>query len=210
MGLTQAIAELAVQFIQSTGYASVFILMIMESMVLPMPSEAVMPFAGWLISTGHFNWPLVVLVSTLGSIVGSLLSYAAGYYGGKPFIRKFGKYVFLNEHHLNATHRFFNQRGAVTILICRFIPVVRHLISIPAGFAKMNIWLFSGLTILGAGLWNSFLALVGTILQAHWDTVLKYSHIIDYAIVAILAGVVVWFFVRQIRKARQAGADGGS
>ncbi len=208
MGLTETIAAIAVQFIQTTGYASVFFLMILESIVFPMPSEAVMPFAGWLIATGTFSWPLVVLFSTLGSIVGSLLSYAAGYYGGTPFVRKFGRFVFLNEHHLEVTHRFFTSKGAITILICRFIPVVRHLISVPAGFAKMNIWVFAGLTILGAGIWNSFLAWAGTILQAHWATIMKYSYIIDYVIVALLLGVVVWFVARQVRKSKAANTAG--
>jgi len=208
MGLTENLAAFAVHFIQSTGYASVYILMILESLVVPMPSEAVMPFAGWLISTGEFTWPLVILCSTLGSITGSLLAYAAGYFGGKPFVRRFGKFVFLNEHHLEFTHQFFSKRGALTILVCRFIPVVRHLISIPAGFARMNIWLFSGLTILGAALWNGFLAWVGTVLQSHWDEVMKYSKYIDYAIVAVLIACVAWFVVRQVKKSRAAKASG--
>ena len=190
MGLTEFLVNFIVSFISSTGYACVFILMTLESMIMPVPSEAVMPFAGFLIATGDFNFPLVIIFSTIGSITGSLISYYIGMWGGRPFIEKCGKYVLLDKHHLELTEKFFNKRGEITIFVCRFIPVIRHLISIPAGMGKMRIGRFILYTVVGAGIWNAFLAYVGYVLKSNWSEVLKYSHIIDIVIIiAILAAI---------------------
>ncbi len=200
MGLTAFIATFATQLIEKLGYPSVFILMVMESMVFPVPSEAVMPFAGFLIVQKSFTFWQVIVVSTLGSIVGSLISYAIGYYGGMPFVKKFGKYALLDVKELEATEKFFKKRGEITILICRFIPVVRHLISIPAGIGKMNILTFSIFTIVGAALWNAFLTYVGYILKNNWAEVMKYSHIIDIVVVIFLAGLVGLYVLRHLKR----------
>jgi membrane protein DedA with SNARE-associated domain len=196
MGITEKIAALAVALIGATGYPGIFILMTMESMVLPVPSEAVMPFAGFLIVDGHFTWTLVIIASTLGSIVGSLISYAIGYYGGKPFIDRFGKYLLLNNHHRQVSERFFEKRGEITILLARFIPIVRHLISIPAGFGKMNLLKFSIYTVVGAAIWNTFLTWVGTKLKENWQEVMQYSHVIDLVLLGIIGVAVVYYLFR--------------
>jgi membrane protein DedA with SNARE-associated domain len=200
MGLTQLIATHATYLIEKSGYVGVFILMIMESMVFPVPSEAVMPFAGFLIEQKTFTFWEVILVSTLGSIVGSLISYYVGYYGGMPFVRKFGKYALLDIEELEATEKFFTKRGELTIFICRFIPVVRHLISIPAGTGRMNVWRFSIFTIIGAALWNAFLAYVGFVLKSNWEEVMKYSHIIDIVVILSLMAVVGLYVYRHMKK----------
>jgi len=200
MGLTEFIAAFATQLIEKLGYPSVFILMVMESMVFPVPSEAVMPFAGFLIVQKAFTFWQVILVSTFGSMVGSLISYAIGFYGGMPFVKKFGKYALLDVEELTAAEKFFNKRGEITILICRFIPVIRHLISIPAGIGKMNVVKFSIFTIVGAGLWNAFLSYVGYTLKSNWAEVMKYSHIIDIVVVVFLAGLVGLYIFRQVKR----------
>lgn len=193
MGITQWIANTAVAFIAATSYPGIFLLMILESMVFPVPSEAVMPFAGFLIHDGLFTFTGVIIASTLGSIVGSLASYAMGYYGGKPFIKRFGKFLLLDVHDLELTERFFAKRGELTIFISRFIPVIRHLISIPAGLGKMNLVKFIVYTTLGAGLWNSFLAYVGFKLKENWQEVMKYSHTIDIVVVVILGLAFLYY-----------------
>jgi membrane protein DedA with SNARE-associated domain len=203
MGLTEFIATYATQIIANVGYPGVFILMTMESMVFPVPSEAVMPFAGFLIVERTFTFWQVILVSTLGSISGSLISYCAGYYGGMPFVRKFGKYLLLDIEDLELTEKFFNKRGDLTIFICRFIPVVRHLISIPAGVGKMNVVTFSLFTILGAGLWNAFLTYCGYVLKNNWTEVMQYSHIIDIAVVLLLLGLVGLYVYRHLNKIKR-------
>jgi membrane protein DedA with SNARE-associated domain len=207
MGITEWIATTAVALIGATGYPGIVILMAMESMVFPVPSEAVMPFAGFLIVDGQFTFTGVILASTFGSIIGSLISYCIGFYGGKPFIHKFGKYLLLNAHHLEASERFFARRGDITILIARFIPIVRHLISIPAGFGKMNIWKFSIYTIIGAACWNSFLTYVGFSLKNNWTEVMKYSHTIDLVVVGILGIAGIYYIYKIFRSLTEGKAS---
>jgi membrane protein DedA with SNARE-associated domain len=204
MGVTQFLAENMLNFFETTGYISVFILMAMESMIFPVPSEAVLPPAGLLISQGKFTFAGVVIASTFGSIVGSLLSYWIGISGGRPFIDRFGKYFLLDRKALDAGEKYFNKHGDLTIFVCRFIPVVRHLISIPAGFGKMNIWKFSIYTIIGACLWNAILTWVGVKWgQAGWNILLKYGHAIDLIILGLLVVAGVWFFWKHYRKAKE-------
>ncbi len=200
MGITDFLATHITNFIDQTGYISIFILMVMESMVLPVPSEAVMPFAGFLIVQNRFTYTGVIIASTLGSIVGSMLSYFIGKYGGKPFVDRYGKYLLLNRKDLEATERFFNRYGSMTIFVSRFIPVVRHLISIPAGSGRMPLGRFSIYTILGAGMWNTILTVAGFYLRQNWDDIMKYSHVIDYVVLALLGAGIVWFVYKHLRK----------
>jgi membrane protein DedA with SNARE-associated domain len=207
MGISAFIAGQATAFIDAAGYLSVFLLMVLESMVFPVPSEAVMPFAGFLVVTGRFTLAGVVAASTLGSIVGSLLSYAMGRYGGEPFFRRFGKYFLLDMHELEATQRFFQKRGQATIFVCRFIPVVRHLISVPAGAGRMPLLPFVAYTAVGAGLWNAILTVAGMALKHNWEAIMKYSHVIDIVVLGVLLVVVVLFVRRHWnrRRALRAG-----
>ena len=207
MHLTELIAQYATTIISNTGYPGLFIAMMLESMVFPLPSEAVMPFAGFLIHDGKFTLPLVIIASTLGSIVGSLLSYFIGKYGGKPFIDRFGRFLLLNREDLDATERFFTKYGEATIFFSRFIPVVRHLISIPAGTGRMNLIKFSIYTILGAGMWNTFLAVCGLHLRSRWESVMHYSHYIDIAVVVLLAAGLAYFVKKHLQRRKKATAN---
>ena len=196
MGITESIVEFAVNFVESAGYLGLSVLMVMESTFMPVPSEAVMPPAGFLIEEGKFSFPAVIFFSTLGSIVGSLISYYIGAWGGKPFIDKFGKYLLLDRHHLTITERYFNRWGNITILVGRFIPVVRHLISLPAGIGKMNLFKFILYTVIGAGIWNSLLACAGYILKSNWTEITKYSRIADIIVLTLMAAVVLYYGYR--------------
>jgi membrane protein DedA with SNARE-associated domain len=203
MGITELLATHITAFIDSTGYASVYLLMVGESMVFPIPSEAVMPFAGFLIESGRFTFSLVIIVSTCGSITGSLVSYFIGARLGEPFVKKFGRFFLLNIDDLNATKKFFLRFGEITIFVSRFIPVIRHLISLPAGMGKMNLLKFLIYTIIGAGLWNSFLTWIGFKLKQKWSTVMKYSQTIDHIVIALLVILVGYFIYSHIVKARK-------
>jgi membrane protein DedA with SNARE-associated domain len=193
MGITEILIEKIVNFIDTTGYASVTLLMMLESMVAPVPSEAVMPFAGFLVASGRFTlWGLAV-ASTVGSIAGSWLSYIIGYYGGRPVINKYGKYLLLNQHDLAITERFFANYGSPAIFVARFIPVIRHLISIPAGIGRMK-WLpFTVYTTAGAAFWNTFLAWLGYHLRSHWEVIHQYSQPIDIVMLVLLLAAVGYF-----------------
>jgi membrane protein DedA with SNARE-associated domain len=145
----------------------------------------------------------VGVFSTLGSIIGSLISYYLGYWGGRPLVLKVGKYFLLDKSHLDSTEKYFSKRGEITILIARFIPVVRHLISIPAGLAKMNIWKFLIYTFIGAACWNMILTIAGFYLKENWTEIMKYSHIIDYFVVGILVlffAYILWKLIKDYRK----------
>lgn len=200
MGITAFIAVYITKFIATTGYITVFFGMVLESMVFPIPSEAIMPFAGFLVAEKQFNLYVVILISTLGSICGSLISYYIGLYGGEKFIKKFGKYLLIDQAELDFTKRFFQKNGQITIFISRFIPIVRHLISLPAGIAKMNIWKFVILTVIGAGIWNTFLTLVGYHLRNNWDLVMKYSKTIDDVVIIIILILIGLYIYRHICK----------
>lgn len=200
MGITEFLAQYITRLMEATGYIAVYITMVMESMVFPVPSEAVMPFAGFLVVSGKFSMPLVILVSTLGSITGSLVSYAIGYWGEIGFLKTHGKFFLIDMDELKATERFFKKYGEVTIFISRFIPVIRHLISLPAGFARMNLPRFMIFTVIGAGLWNTFLAYVGFSLKNNWEVVMKYSKGIDVAVVIILLVLLAYYLNKHLRK----------
>jgi membrane protein DedA with SNARE-associated domain len=168
--------------------------MALESMIAPVPSEAVMPFVGFQVADGKWHAGLAILVTTMGSIIGSLISYLLGYYGGKPVVLKVGKYFLLDKHDLELTERFFHRKGGViTLFVSRFVPVVRHLISIPAGVGRMPMIPFLLATAVGATLWNSFLLYCGIKLREHWTSVQKYSHQVDIVVVVLLAAGLFWF-----------------
>ena len=201
MGLTESLCYYNTLFINQCSYVGIFLLMALESMVAPIPSELVMPFAGFLIFTGQFSVAPVMVASTLGSIVGSLLSYGMGMLG-KPVVLRYGRYLLLNPHHLEWTEQFFLRHGGKTIFICRFIPVVRHLISLPAGLARMPLVPFILYTAVGATLWNGFLTYLGFRLKQNWPLIQKYTHILDYFVVAGLIGAgfyLVWK-IKHVRK----------
>lgn len=199
MAITESIINIATNLIQQAGYPGIGVLMIMESMILPVPSEAVMPFAGFLLADGKFSWFGIIFVSTLGSIIGSLISYWIGAKGGRPLVQRWGKYILVSEHDLEITDRFFQRRGSLAIFICRFIPVVRHLISIPAGVARMPLGKFCLYTIIGAGIWNSFLTWVGFKLGENWETLRKYTEKIDIILLVIILIAITTFIFRHIR-----------
>ena len=194
--IVEKLFEWIVAGISLGGYFGVFVLMALESMIAPVPSEAVMPFAGYLVMQGNFNFWLELLASSFGSIVGSLISYYIGSYGGRPLVLKFGKYFLLDEEHLAWTEKWFKKQGSKTILISRFIPVVRHLISIPAGIAKMAVNKFIIFTLIGATIWNGILLYAGFRLGSHWDKIHKFSSQID-AIFVIAIGVLIIYFVKK-------------
>lgn len=205
MSITEILANFFSNIIYEIGYVGVMVLMAMESMIFPVPSEAVMPFTGFLVYEEKFSWVGIFIFSTLGSIIGSSISYLMGLYGGRAFILKYGKYFLLEKEHLEITEKFFSKYGEITILISRFIPVVRHLISIPAGMARMNFMKFIIFTTIGASAWNMFLAYVGYILKSNWKEIMKYSKVFDLIVILAIFLLSVYFLYKQLKKSKQKG-----
>lgn len=209
--LTEAVSNFAIKCLEVTGYFGAGFLMALESMIAPIPSEAVMPFVGFLVADGNWNLWLAIGVTSLGSLIGSLISYYIGYYGGKPLVLKVGRYLLLNPHDLVITEKFFNRRGGlITVFISRFVPVVRHLISIPAGIGRMPLIPFLLVTLVGATMWNSFLLFCGMKLREHWPVVQTYSHQIDIVVVGILLAGLAWFIKSRFSKPHKQEEDQGN
>lgn len=179
--------------VSAIGYFGVFVLMALESTVFPIPSEGVMPFAGFLVAEGIFTFPGALIAATLGCLVGSLTSYFIGYYGGTHFVRRFGRYFLVNEEHLIKAEQWFEKRGNTTIFLARFVPGIRHVISIPAGVGKMNLLSFAFFTLLGAGIWNAMLIALGFVLEKNWRLVYNYARYVDAAIVLVIFAAIVYY-----------------
>ncbi|PIN87206.1 hypothetical protein COV19_00965 [Candidatus Woesearchaeota archaeon CG10_big_fil_rev_8_21_14_0_10_44_13] len=203
MLMIEQLIEMINSIILSIGYLGLMLFMFLESTMMPIPSEVVMPFAGFLIAQGKMSFFWVIITTAIASLLGSLFSYGLGYYGGIPLIRKVGHYVLLDEERLKWTERWFRRYGDKTIFISRFIPVVRHLISLPAGLGKMNLGKFSIYTLFGATIWNSILVVAGYYLGKNYTLIHEYSRILDYVVVALLlvaGGYYVWHFVKILKK----------
>ena len=206
------VAAFAVDVLEVTGYPGLFLLMAGESMVLPIPSEAVMPFAGYLVEQGGGNWlgqggmtwAGAIIASSLGSLVGSYLSYLMGKHGLLPLVLRYGKYVFVQEHHVTKAHLFFSTRGTVAVFLCRFIPGVRHVSSIPAGSARMPLVPFLVASTVGATIWNVILLVIGYQVGRNAEAISEYKHLLDLAGIALVVLLVayVWYEVRKSRKAK--------
>ena len=190
--------------IGALGYPGIFILMAMESSVIPIPSELVMPPAGYLAHQGEMNLWVAILCGTVGSLVGAYANYFAAHYLGRPLVLKYGKYVWITEEKFAKVEHFFHSHGEISTFIGRLLPVIRHLISLPAGLAGMNHWKFSLYTLLGAGIWCTVLAWIGWFIGKEQALIMKYSHQAVIGVVVfstVLIAVYVW---RHKRKSRQA------
>lgn len=199
MLIAEFLLDFVLQVISLLGYFGVFLLMLAESTVLPVPSELVLPFAGYLVSSGNFGLVEVLIAALFGSIVGSIISYYIGKTIGREAIIRFGKKVFLEERHLDLAHEWFEKYGEKMIFVCRFIPAVRHVISIPAGVAVMSLKKFLFYTALGAFLWNSFLVFCGMLLQKNWNEIIKYTQLLDIIIVFAVILLVLFFFYKHLK-----------
>src|SRR5207248_7828756 len=193
----KVIAKLAVfiiAVISATGHFGILLMMAIESACIPLPSEIIMPFSGYLVHTGRFTSLLwVATVGALGCNVGSAVAYAVGYYGGRPLVEKYGSYILLTTTELDWADRFFARYGDATVFISRLLPVVRTFIALPAGVARMPQLRFHIYTFLGSWPWCFGLAYLGRKAGQHWDYLRQYFHKFDAIIAVLLLAAVVWF-----------------
>ena len=188
---------LAFQFIfwvmNSTGYAGIMLLMAIESACIPLPSELIMPFAGYLVSQGRFSLILAATAGAIGCNLGSVIAYEIGYYGGRPLVEKYGSYILMSRHDVEIADRFFKKFGGLAIFIGRLLPVVRTFIALPAGIARMPRVPFHVYTFLGSWPWCFGLAYIGMKLGDHWMDLKPYFLRFKEVIVVLLLLGIVWF-----------------
>lgn len=192
-----ALSSSIIQLITSQGYVAVFILMGLESALIPIPSEVTMPFAGFLVGQGHLNFWLVVLIGALGNLGGSLAAYALGFYLEESIIlsliHKYGKFVLLTEHEYTRALKWFDRYGNGIAFFSRLLPAVRTFISLPAGLAEMNIMKFSLYTFAGSFIWSALLTYIGLVLGKNWESIHGVFTKFHYVIVLVFIAFIIWY-----------------
>jgi membrane protein DedA with SNARE-associated domain len=200
------IVNAGTDFIGSTGLPAVFVLMVLESACLPVPSEAIMLFAGSSVAAGDLSLFGVIAAGVLGNLVGSWIAYAVGYYGRLDLLEK-NRLIHISPKHLKLADDWFARYGDATVFFSRMLPIVRTFISLPAGVAKMPFWRFTALTLLGCIPWVTALAIAGEQVGENWEEWREHLHYLDYAVaLAILAGIA-YLIVRR-RRSGGPGEDG--
>jgi membrane protein DedA with SNARE-associated domain len=191
--------------ISALGYGGVVLLMAIESACIPLPSEIIMPFSGYLVSTGEMNLWGVAIAGAVGCVLGSLVAYWVGMYGGRPFIEKYGRYILLSRHDLDIADRWFAKYGEVIVFVSRLLPAIRTFIAFPAGVARMNLTRFVIYTFAGSLPWCLALAYVGQKLGEQWDQdprLKTWFHRFDFVIGIIGVLFVAWWVWRHVKHSR--------
>ena len=200
----EAFSDWVQGIVRAGGYPIVFLLITLESTLVPIPSELVMPFAGYMAWKGEFSLPVILVINSVGAVVGSGICYWIGVVGGKPFLVNYGKYFLVRQHEIARTEAFFARHGKTTILIGRFLPVIRHIISVPAGIARMPLPGFFLQTFLGSTIWGGALILLGYYVGANWEgltsTLKRVDHVIGAILVLALVALGIRFVVRRRRE----------
>lgn len=188
-----------IKLIENTGYFGITILMVLESADIPIPSEVIMPFSGFIIFSGQLSFLPVVLCGAFGNVLGSLLGYSIGYFGGRPFIEKYGKYLLISSDETKRAEKWFSRYGLATIFFGRMLPIVRTFISTPAGVAKMDLKKFSLFTFLGALPWCALLTFVGLRAGKNWQILEPYFRKFDIVIAIIIIFLIIWWAIKRIK-----------
>ena len=206
LGIEHALVNFAEDLYDAIGWPGVVFLMAIESACIPFPSEIIMPLAGWFLieDRGHGLEYLLLagFYGALGNLIGSLVAYYVGMWGGRPFLLRYGRWVLITPREIDLADRWFSRYGEITVFASRLLPVVRNFISLPAGIARMNIWRFSILSFLGAYPWSLALAWIGYLLGENWEDISSYMRPVSIPIaiaVVLLAGYFVYRRIREIR-----------
>ena len=200
--ITDPLVEFATNVVGDLGLPGIFILMLVESACIPVPSEATMLFAGFNVSEGEYSLFAVTMVGSVANLVGSWVAYAIGYYGRVDILEKHGKKLHIKPSHLQWADRYFEKHGDATVFFTRMLPIVRTFISLPAGVARMPFWRFSVLTFLGCVPWVFMLTFIGKQVGDRWEDWKDSLHYFDYAVAAIIVGGVIYLIVKNRRNKR--------
>jgi membrane protein DedA with SNARE-associated domain len=197
-------------YLADYGYIAVFVLMVLESACIPIPSEVTMVFGGFLVSRGELDFFWVAMLGTLANVVGSWLAYWVGLLGGRPLILRWGRYILLREHELDRAHEWFERHGEAAVFVSRLLPVVRTFISLPAGVARMPFGKFTLYTFLGCLPWTFALTWAGVVLGDNWETFLRYGEPISWVIALGSVAFITWWVVKRVRARRAAERASGA
>ena len=197
--LLSFIGSIIVSVVATSGYWGILILMTLESAAIPVPSEIVMPFSGYLVAVGKLAfWP-VVFWASIGNLIGSLIAYGVGLWGGRPLLDRWGKYILISGKDLDGADTVFKKYGAIAVFFSRLLPVVRTFISLPAGIARMNLGKFVFYSFTGSLPWNAALTYLGVKLGERWKDLEVYFHKFDLLIAAIILATIVWWIRRHFK-----------
>ena len=197
------LATWIISVISTLGYGGIVLLMAIESACIPLPSEVIMPFSGYLVFKGEMTLWGVALAGAIGCVLGSIPAYYLGMYGGRPLVEKYGKWVLISHHDLALADRWFDRHGEITIFIGRLLPAVRTFIAFPAGIARMHMGKFIAYTFVGSLIWCWILAYAGMKTGEHWESLKVYFHQFHYVIGAVAVIFVVWYVRRHLKAARR-------
>ena len=204
--ITDPIVQLAVDVVGELGLAGIFLLMVLESAFIPVPSEATMLFAGFNVAEGHYSLLAITAVGSIANLIGSWAAYALGYYGRVDLLEKHGAKLHISKRHLDWADRWFERHGDATVFFARMLPIIRTFISLPAGVARMPFWRFSALTLAGCVPWVFALGLIGREAGDRWEQWKDSLHYVDYAVLALIVIGAAYLLLRR----RRAGvAEGG-
>jgi membrane protein DedA with SNARE-associated domain len=204
--ITDKLVTFAVNVVGDLGLAGIFVLMLLESACIPVPSEATMLFAGFNVADGHYSLFAAVAAGVLGNLVGSWIAYGVGYWGRLEWFEKHGHVVFIKPHHIHWADNWFKRYGDATVFFTRVLPIIRTFISLPAGVARMPFWRFTVFTLLGCIPWVLMLTLIGKAAGSNWETWKNNFHYVDYAVLGLIVLGVIWLFVRARRRRATAAA----
>jgi membrane protein DedA with SNARE-associated domain len=204
--ITDRLVDFAVNVVGDLGLAGVFVLMLLESACIPVPSEATMLFAGFNVDKGEYSLFAAVAVGVVANLIGSWIAYAVGYYGRVEWLEKHGRKLHIKPEHLAWADRWFERWGAPTVFFTRMLPIIRTFISLPAGVARMPFWRFTVLTLLGCIPWVFMLTFIGKQAGANWEDWKDSLHYVDYAVTALIVIGAVWLYVRARRRRADAAA----
>ncbi len=196
VSIVEFISNFAINMIDTLGYWGVFIGMILESACIPIPSEVIMPFAGFAVSQGKMTLLGITIIGALGNLLGSLIAYLVGIKGGRPLLEKYGKYILISPGKLDLADEWFEKYGHEAVLISRMLPVIRTFISLPAGIARMDLKKFIIYTFIGSLPWTFALGYIGVQLGDSWDIIRGYFHILDIIVVIGIIGVLAYLIYK--------------
>lgn len=194
ISIVEYISNSAIHLIENLGYWGIFLGMTLESSCIPIPSEVIMPFAGFVVYEGKMNLIGIVVVGTLGNLFGSLIAYLIGIKGGRPFLERYGKYILITHNRLDTADEWFKKYGHEAVLISRVLPGIRTFISLPAGIAQMDLKKFIIYTFLGSLPWCFLLGYIGVQLGPKWDVIKGYFHILDILVILGIIGIFVYIY----------------